>query len=158
MKASELGRYVCVRDCRHSPRITIRSDGVWVRSQDPDPLNPGSHVYSSAHRDCYEAWSACQDAVRADEQPSGLYQVTRGEVTRTSGTRADALALAEFIGTRTAVNPELFARTAPAWNCVDYPGAMHYLPGTRACQWCGMTRAEIAEDDRQRAASREQEK
>ena len=41
MKPHEIARgtYVCVRDCRHSPHITIRSDGVWVRSPDPDPLN-----------------------------------------------------------------------------------------------------------------------
>lgn len=60
MKAGELGRFVCVsrNGCLHSPCITIRSDGVWVRSPDPDPLNPGSHLYSSAHRDCYEAWAA----------------------------------------------------------------------------------------------------
>ncbi len=42
------------------------------------------------------------------------------------------------------VNPELFRRTAPAWNCVDYPGeGMHYTPGTESCQWCGMTRDQI---------------
>jgi hypothetical protein len=61
MKASELGQYVCVAHggCLHTERggRTIRADGVWVRSPDPDPLNPGSHVYSSAHRDCYEAWA-----------------------------------------------------------------------------------------------------
>jgi hypothetical protein len=65
MKDSELGRYVCVahaapgeaRGCLHRDR-TITSDGVWVRSPDPDPLNPGSHLYSSAHRDCFEAWQA----------------------------------------------------------------------------------------------------
>ena len=62
MKASELGRYVCVAHggCLHSPHITINSDGVWVRSPDPDPLNPGSHLYSSAHRDCYEHWAASE--------------------------------------------------------------------------------------------------
>jgi hypothetical protein len=60
--------------------------------------------------------------------------------------------------TRTPVNPELFRRTAPAWNCVDFPGAMHYLPSTDACAWCGMTRAEIAADDRQRESSRQPER
>ena len=64
MKPGELGRYVCVStpigagECLHSPHITIMSDGVWVRSPDPDPLNPGSHLYSSAHRDCFEARQA----------------------------------------------------------------------------------------------------
>lgn len=60
MKPGELGRYVCVAHggCLHSPKITITADGVWVRSPDPDPLNPGSHLYSSAHRDCFEAWQA----------------------------------------------------------------------------------------------------
>jgi hypothetical protein len=70
MKDSELGRYVCVvhpapeaGGCLHSPHITITSDGVWVRL--PDSLNPGSHVYSSAHRDCYEARQANESASEA---------------------------------------------------------------------------------------------
>jgi hypothetical protein len=48
------------------------------------------------------------------------------------------------------VNPELFRRTAPRWNCVDYPGeGMHYLtPG--GCAWCAMTREQI---DAERAAA-----
>jgi hypothetical protein len=65
MKAGELGRYVCVvhpapeaGGCLHSPHITIVSDGVWVRLA--DSLNPGSHVYSSAHRDCFEARAISQ--------------------------------------------------------------------------------------------------
>jgi len=42
------------------------------------------------------------------------------------------------------VNPELFRRTAPAWNCVDYPGeGPHYLNRSGSCQWCGMTRDQI---------------
>ena len=42
------------------------------------------------------------------------------------------------------VNPELFRRTAPAWNCVDYPGdGPHYLNRSGGCQWCGMTRDQI---------------
>lgn len=63
MRADELGRYVCVAHggCRKSPFITINSDGVWVRSPDPDPLNPGSHLYSSAHRDCFDAWQASEE-------------------------------------------------------------------------------------------------
>jgi hypothetical protein len=61
MKPAELGRYVCVHSCLHSPHITIRSDGIWVRSPDPDPLNPGSHLYSSAHRDCYDAEQSGQE-------------------------------------------------------------------------------------------------
>ncbi len=62
MKASELGRYVCVPSgsCLHSPGITISADGVWVRSPGPDPLYPGRHVYSSAHRDCYERRAASE--------------------------------------------------------------------------------------------------
>jgi hypothetical protein len=60
MKDSELGRYVCVArgGCLHTPHRTITADGVWVRSPDPDSLNPGSHLYSSAHRDCFEAWAS----------------------------------------------------------------------------------------------------
>ena len=59
MKDSENGQYVCVAHggCLHSPNRTISSDGVWVRSPDPDPLNPGSHLYSSAHSDCYANWA-----------------------------------------------------------------------------------------------------
>lgn len=55
MREDELGRYVCVArgGCLHTPDLTIREDGVWVRY--PDSLNPGSHVYSSAHRTCYES-------------------------------------------------------------------------------------------------------
>lgn len=62
MKASELGRYVCVAHggCQHSPRITITSDGVWVKV--PDSLNPGGHMYTSAHRDCCERWQAAEAA------------------------------------------------------------------------------------------------
>jgi hypothetical protein len=55
MKDSELGQYVCVLACLHSPHITIRSDGVWVKQ------GPGG-PFSSAHRDCYEAWKAREDA------------------------------------------------------------------------------------------------
>lgn len=56
MKSAEYGRFVCVAHggCLHSPHITIHSDGVWVRY--PDSLNPGGHLYTSAHRDCYERW------------------------------------------------------------------------------------------------------
>lgn len=43
-------------------------------------------------------------------------------------------------------DPELFARTAPRWNCVDYPDGPHYLSGG-ACAWCGRTRAEIRRRD-----------
>jgi hypothetical protein len=62
MAAGELGRYVCVAHggCLHSPHITINANGVWVKS--PDSLHPGSHVYSSAHRDCFEAWQARERA------------------------------------------------------------------------------------------------
>lgn len=92
----ESGRYVCVArgGCLHSPHITIHSNGVWVRY--PDSLNPGSHVYSSAHRDCY----------------------------------------------RMPIDAELFKRTAPKWNCVDYPDGMHYVNGD-GCLWCGKTREQI---------------
>lgn len=36
------------------------------------------------------------------------------------------------------VDRELFERTAPAWNCVAYPGeGMHYLAPDGRCLWCG---------------------
>jgi hypothetical protein len=66
MKASELGRYVCVPSgsCLHRGLdrrgSMIDANGVWVRS--PDPLNPGSYLYSSAHRDCYERRQASAKA------------------------------------------------------------------------------------------------
>ena len=50
MKSAELGRYVCVLECQHSPHITIRTNGVWVKQ------GPGG-PFSSAHRDCYQAWA-----------------------------------------------------------------------------------------------------
>lgn len=37
---------------------------------------------------------------------------------------------------RKPVDQELFDRTAPRWNCVDYPDGMHYMSGNR-CLWCG---------------------
>jgi hypothetical protein len=46
MHPNELGHYVCVMNCLHSPQVTIRADGVWVKR--------GLQL-ASAHRDCYEA-------------------------------------------------------------------------------------------------------
>ena len=49
------------------------------------------------------------------------------------------------------VDPDLFARTAPRWNCVSFPGdGMHYLNRDGSCQWCGATREDIAAEWRQR--------
>jgi hypothetical protein len=61
MKAGEMGRFVCVAHggCLHAippgRSSTIRADGVWVRHPD---LNQGGHLFSSAHRGCYERWAA----------------------------------------------------------------------------------------------------
>jgi hypothetical protein len=47
------------------------------------------------------------------------------------------------------VNVELFNRSAPAWNCVDYPNdGMHYVDvlGDGSCFWCGMSRTEMAQE------------
>jgi hypothetical protein len=52
MHPNELGRYVCVMSCLHSPQVTIRADGVWVKH--------GAWYAASAHRDCYEAWKGQQ--------------------------------------------------------------------------------------------------
>jgi hypothetical protein len=39
---------------------------------------------------------------------------------------------------RKPVNQELYNRTAPAWNCIAYPGeGMHYKGTDGLCQWCG---------------------
>jgi hypothetical protein len=46
--------------------------------------------------------------------------------------------------TEQAADPALFARTAPAWNCVTYLDGMHYTPGTGKCEWCGKSQAQIA--------------
>jgi hypothetical protein len=45
MKPSELGKFVCVANCRQDHR-TISSDGVWVKT---------GTMFSSAHRACHEA-------------------------------------------------------------------------------------------------------
>lgn len=62
MKPGELGQYACMLDCIHTGRrgSMIDSDGVWVK-QDTGPYGvPGT--VSCAHRDCYEAWAAREDA------------------------------------------------------------------------------------------------
>lgn len=46
MRDDELGQYVCVGRCQHSPHITITADGLWVKT---------GQEWSSAHRDCFEA-------------------------------------------------------------------------------------------------------
>jgi len=43
---------------------------------------------------------------------------------------------------RKPADPELFARTAPAWNCVTAEGGPHYVsagpaPPRGTCLWCG---------------------
>lgn len=43
------------------------------------------------------------------------------------------------------VDPEMFKRTAPNWNCIDYPGGMHYMTSDN-CGWCGRSREEIAKE------------
>ena len=51
------------------------------------------------------------------------------------------------------IDAELFRRTAPAWNCVDYPGdGMHYTGRDGGCEWCGMTRGQIRAEHEQREA------
>jgi len=53
--------------------------------------------------------------------------------------------------TRTPVDPELFARTAPAFNCITSPEGPHYRAGDGSCRWCGLTAAQIAADGRTHA-------
>lgn len=51
------------------------------------------------------------------------------------------------------IDAELFRRTAPAWNCVDYPGdGMHCTRRDGGCAWCGMTRDQIRAEREQREA------
>ena len=48
-----------------------------------------------------------------------------------------------------AIDPELFRRSAPAWNCVAYPlDGMHYVTPDGDCNWCGMTAEQIAREPR----------
>lgn len=57
------------------------------------------------------------------------------------------------------VDAELFRRTAPQWNCVDYPGdGMHLTPGTDGCLWCGMTREQVRAEWRETSARWEEER
>jgi hypothetical protein len=42
------------------------------------------------------------------------------------------------------IDAELFARTAPAWNCVSHPGEGPHYASAGDCVWCGMTREQIA--------------
>lgn len=46
------------------------------------------------------------------------------------------------------MNQELFDRTAPKWNCVDFPDGMHYM-GVHKCQWCGKTDEQIKAGEKQ---------
>jgi hypothetical protein len=52
---------------------------------------------------------------------------------------------------------DLFRRTAPKWNCVDYPGdGMHYTPGPNGrCVWCGKSRDQIAAERAAREAGQD---
>ena len=45
------------------------------------------------------------------------------------------------------MDAESFKRTAPKWNCVDYPGeGMHYVPVAGAdCVWCGASPEEMSQ-------------
>jgi len=45
------------------------------------------------------------------------------------------------------MDAETFKRTAPGWNCVDYPGAgMHYVPVAGGdCVWCGASPDEMSQ-------------
>jgi hypothetical protein len=54
---------------------------------------------------------------------------------------------------RQPIDPALFARTAPAWNCISDPDGPHYTPGSGRCEWCGKDQATIAAE----YAAREQE-
>ena len=48
-------------------------------------------------------------------------------------------------GKRVPVDQELFNRSAPRWNCVDFPNdGPHYLAHDGGCRWCGMTKQEIS--------------
>jgi hypothetical protein len=48
----------------------------------------------------------------------------------------DAEGRAAEVRWREPVDPELFARTAPKWNCVDN-GGPHYRLADGSCGWCG---------------------
>jgi hypothetical protein len=84
--------------------------------------------------------------------------ITRGTVQSwRSGTMADLTAVLTADGaditevtiqripdaTLAAIDPDLYARTAPAWNCTTDPDGPHYIAAGGGCQWCGMTDAQI---------------
>lgn len=49
--------------------------------------------------------------------------------------------------THIPVDQELFNRTAPRWNCVDFPNeGMHCLARNGSCTWCGATKQAIAQE------------
>ena len=49
------------------------------------------------------------------------------------------------------IDAELFARTAPAWNCVAYPlDGMHLLARGGGCLWCGASRLALLNEERAR--------
>lgn len=52
-------------------------------------------------------------------------------------------------GNRRPVDMESYKRTAPAFNCITYPGrGMHYMwPGV-GCQWCGRSAEEVRRMER----------
>jgi len=84
------------------------------------------------------------------------YTNTTGLPYRVSRTFDTRQAAQEFIDTnamvcplpgvklqRMPIDPELFKRTAPKWNCVDYPNDGPHYPSKGNCLWCGMTKEEI---------------
>lgn len=69
------------------------------------------------------------------------YVLSRRDVQEAAEAAAEAAEAAA--AKRQPVDPELFRRTAPQWNCVDFPDGPHYTPGGGSCSWCGMTRDQI---------------
>jgi hypothetical protein len=88
-----------------------------------DPRSPRTY--------CLEVWrGACPDNARGQHCCSRLSGHRTGACVCACGAVPPPPA--------GPVDPELFRRTAPEWNCVDFPGeGMHYRPGPGACLWCG---------------------
>jgi hypothetical protein len=108
MAPADLGKYVCVPSgsCLRSPDITIREDGVWVKSS-PDGM------FSSAHRACFEARTGQAAQAAAPPRPKSH---------RTVYDRLQA----------TSLTPEWHEKTCGYWYTVTNGATAHTAYATRA--------------------------
>jgi hypothetical protein len=54
--------------------------------------------------------------------------------------------IAAELGITLPADPDLYARTAPAFNCITDPvNGPHYISATGGCSWCSMTNEQITD-------------